>query len=59
MTREMAQKARPERVSGEISGRGFGRIGAHLNGPDNGVCTSGRGLTTHLVLAERGSAHYV
>ena len=34
MTREMAQKARPERVSGEISGRGFGRIvPTNSNGP--------------------------
>lgn len=31
-------------LSGEILGRDSARIAAQLNGPDNGVCTSGRGL---------------
>lgn len=44
MAREMAQIPYPMRVSGEISGRDSGRIGAQLNGPERGVCTSGRGL---------------
>lgn len=35
-----------------------GSMWENKGGPERGVCTSGRGLTTHLELAERGSAHY-